>query len=429
MPRWVTRLHTWVYRRSGGRVLGRMGGQPVLLLQSTERRSGQTHITPVQYLADGDTFVVVASNAGAVRPPAWYLNLRADPHARVGIGPRTVDIRAHEATVRSTPALATADDRQPLPGTRRAQGPTRPAPHDPHSLNAHNPAAGHRPLVTTTPVPTRPFTSDALAGLDEPIPLYVSHGISDGAPLPHGVLMAMSRRIKVGLWQPRTADLASRDCHTWSRCSRTSTHRRHSESRSISTPSCPQRDRRPPQGVYADREVATRVASCYFEAQDQPSASSDPGLAASSLPGCERLRSRPRDGRSGRATVVSVKADLTPAPSLQSMPSATGVPFGVRLATTLSTQPAAQRSPAVQLEGGGVLLPTPRSEIRTAHSRFRPEEPSGRALIRIAVTTGVRGTSRRPRRAGALVANRGVALVITRACSSARALRVAAWWR
>ena len=82
MPRWVTRLHAWVYRRSGGRVLGRMGGQPVLLLQSTGRRSGQTHITPVQYLADGDTFVVVASNAGAARPPAWYFNLCADPHAR-----------------------------------------------------------------------------------------------------------------------------------------------------------------------------------------------------------------------------------------------------------------------------------------------------------------------------------------------------------
>jgi deazaflavin-dependent oxidoreductase (nitroreductase family) len=98
MPRWVTRLHAWVYRRSGGRFLGRMGGQPVLLLQTTGRRSGRTRTTPVQYLADGDTFVVVASDAGAARPPAWYLNLRADPHARVDIGPRTVDIRAHEAT-------------------------------------------------------------------------------------------------------------------------------------------------------------------------------------------------------------------------------------------------------------------------------------------------------------------------------------------
>jgi hypothetical protein len=69
MPLWVTRLHARVYQGSGGLVLGRMGGQPVLLLQSAGRRSGRTRTTPVQYLADRETFVVVASNAGAARPP------------------------------------------------------------------------------------------------------------------------------------------------------------------------------------------------------------------------------------------------------------------------------------------------------------------------------------------------------------------------
>ena len=59
MKRWATRLHAWVYRRSGGRVLGRIGGQPVLLLQTTGRRSGGTRTTPVQYVAHGEGFVVV----------------------------------------------------------------------------------------------------------------------------------------------------------------------------------------------------------------------------------------------------------------------------------------------------------------------------------------------------------------------------------
>jgi deazaflavin-dependent oxidoreductase (nitroreductase family) len=105
MPSWATRLHAWVYRRSGGRVLGRMGGQPVLLLQTTGRRSGRTRTTPVQYLADGDTFVVVASNAGAARPPAWYLNLRANPHARIRVGARSIDVRAQEAAGQERMAL------------------------------------------------------------------------------------------------------------------------------------------------------------------------------------------------------------------------------------------------------------------------------------------------------------------------------------
>jgi F420H(2)-dependent quinone reductase len=98
MPRWATRLHARVYRRSGGRFLGRIGGQPVLLLQTTGRRSGRTRTTPVQYLADGETFVIVASNAGAADPPAWYLNLRANPHAQIEVGGRSVEVRAQEAT-------------------------------------------------------------------------------------------------------------------------------------------------------------------------------------------------------------------------------------------------------------------------------------------------------------------------------------------
>jgi F420H(2)-dependent quinone reductase len=51
----------------------------------------------VQYLPGGEAFVVVASNAGAARPPAWYLNLGADPQARVQVGERTLDVRAREA--------------------------------------------------------------------------------------------------------------------------------------------------------------------------------------------------------------------------------------------------------------------------------------------------------------------------------------------
>jgi F420H(2)-dependent quinone reductase len=105
MPRWATRLHAWIYRRSGGRCLGRMGGQPVLLLQTTGRRSGRTHTTPVQYLTVDETFLVVASNAGAARPPAWYLNLRANPHAHIEVVGRTVDVRAQEATGRERAEL------------------------------------------------------------------------------------------------------------------------------------------------------------------------------------------------------------------------------------------------------------------------------------------------------------------------------------
>jgi hypothetical protein len=60
--------------------------------------------------------------------------------------------------------------------------------------------------MTTTADLTRRFTADMLASLDEPVRRYFGHAISDGAALPNGVRMAMSGRIKVGLWLPFTAE-------------------------------------------------------------------------------------------------------------------------------------------------------------------------------------------------------------------------------
>jgi deazaflavin-dependent oxidoreductase (nitroreductase family) len=96
MSHWGTRLHSALYRLTRGRVLGRMGGQPVLLLETIGRRTRRRRTTPVQYLANGAVFVVVASDRGATRPPAWYLNLQATPEARLQVGDRTIDVRGRE---------------------------------------------------------------------------------------------------------------------------------------------------------------------------------------------------------------------------------------------------------------------------------------------------------------------------------------------
>jgi deazaflavin-dependent oxidoreductase (nitroreductase family) len=98
MKRRATRLHAWVYRRSGGRILGRLGGQPVLLLQTTGRRSGQTRTSPVQYISHGEDFAIAAADHGARHPPAWYLNLRADGRARVRVKSKEFDVTARETS-------------------------------------------------------------------------------------------------------------------------------------------------------------------------------------------------------------------------------------------------------------------------------------------------------------------------------------------
>jgi len=74
-----------------------MFGGPVLLLNTTGRKSGQRRTTPLLYARDGEDFVLIASNGGAPKHPAWYLNLMANPDSTVEIGDREVRVRAEEA--------------------------------------------------------------------------------------------------------------------------------------------------------------------------------------------------------------------------------------------------------------------------------------------------------------------------------------------
>jgi F420H(2)-dependent quinone reductase len=86
-----------IYRATRGRLFGRVGRAPVLLLTTTGRRSGQARTAPVLFLADGERLIVIGSNAGNERAPAWALNLQANPDAEVEIGGRRRQVRARVA--------------------------------------------------------------------------------------------------------------------------------------------------------------------------------------------------------------------------------------------------------------------------------------------------------------------------------------------
>lgn len=97
MGRGAGKLHSSIYRASDGRVWGTMFGGPILLLNTTGRKSGQRRTTPLMYASDGEDFILIASNGGAPNHPAWYLNLMAKPDATVEVGDREVRVRAEEA--------------------------------------------------------------------------------------------------------------------------------------------------------------------------------------------------------------------------------------------------------------------------------------------------------------------------------------------
>ncbi len=91
------KLNVPVYRLTRGRLMGKLGRAPVLLLTSIGRRSGQPRTAPVLYLADGERVVVIGSNAGNERAPAWSHNLQANPDAEVQIGGKVRQMRARIA--------------------------------------------------------------------------------------------------------------------------------------------------------------------------------------------------------------------------------------------------------------------------------------------------------------------------------------------
>ena len=101
-----SRLNTWVYRLSSGRIAGRFpGGAPVLLLTTIGRKSGQPQTAPLLYLTDGNNYVVVASKAGMSHHPLWFKNLEANPRVEIEVGSRKTAATARRATAAEKTAL------------------------------------------------------------------------------------------------------------------------------------------------------------------------------------------------------------------------------------------------------------------------------------------------------------------------------------
>jgi len=102
MQRLLTRAfigaHLALYRATGGRIGGQLGGMRVLLLTTRGRKSGQPRTAPLVYFEDGERLVVIGSNGGAPGDPLWWRNLQQTPEATVQIGPDTRRVRARIAS-------------------------------------------------------------------------------------------------------------------------------------------------------------------------------------------------------------------------------------------------------------------------------------------------------------------------------------------
>jgi F420H(2)-dependent quinone reductase len=106
LPRWVIRSawlgHRAIRRLSGGRrglskpvVGGRFG---TMELHTIGRRSGRERMAILGYREEGGALVTLAMNGWADPEPAWFLNLQAQPDARVVLDDGERLVRARVAT-------------------------------------------------------------------------------------------------------------------------------------------------------------------------------------------------------------------------------------------------------------------------------------------------------------------------------------------
>ena len=92
--KWYVARHIRVFRESDGQKMNTMRGMPVLLLNTTGRKSGVERTVPLLYIQDGDDYVVCASAGGAPKNPAWYFNLEANSATSIELPGQKLDTEA-----------------------------------------------------------------------------------------------------------------------------------------------------------------------------------------------------------------------------------------------------------------------------------------------------------------------------------------------
>jgi deazaflavin-dependent oxidoreductase (nitroreductase family) len=87
MLRQVTKLQVSVYRMSKGRMMNKfVGGFSVCIVTTTGAKSGAERRIALIHLPHGDNKLLVASQGGMDKMPAWFYNVRANPEVKIQYG-------------------------------------------------------------------------------------------------------------------------------------------------------------------------------------------------------------------------------------------------------------------------------------------------------------------------------------------------------
>lgn len=88
---------TWKWNRGRFSLTSALAGLPTCKVTTIGAKSKLPRVVPLVGLPDGEKIVLIASNFGQAHHPAWYHNLKANPHCHVEVDGKDRPHLAREA--------------------------------------------------------------------------------------------------------------------------------------------------------------------------------------------------------------------------------------------------------------------------------------------------------------------------------------------
>ena len=90
----LTKLHRLLFNKLGLRSLGSLLGNPICIITTVGRKSGNPIVIPLLTIPHEDNYILVASHGGAPNNPAWVYNLIHEPRIKMTVKSKTYNILA-----------------------------------------------------------------------------------------------------------------------------------------------------------------------------------------------------------------------------------------------------------------------------------------------------------------------------------------------
>jgi deazaflavin-dependent oxidoreductase (nitroreductase family) len=89
-------LNAFVYKLTGGRLMGRFQGRPVVLIEMTGAQSGKMRTIPLMYVPYKEGVIIVGSQGGAPKSPVWVKNIQQNPKIVAQFKGKRMDLIARQ---------------------------------------------------------------------------------------------------------------------------------------------------------------------------------------------------------------------------------------------------------------------------------------------------------------------------------------------